>query len=124
MAEKSTEGQEVPKGLQWDADSPATQTIYANQSNILVGTSDIVMYFGTEPLDTTIPIVPSIRIMLTHASFMVMMEFWAARYYLLRNLYDGAPASLRSLDPNIVAEEFRKMLSPPVDTGEEVKNDG
>ncbi len=103
----------------FNINDPSVETIYANTTHIVVGEGDVTIHLGFQPIEgNNIPAIDVRRIILTHDSFMRMMEFWAARYRLLETLYEGKPKTLRDLDGDVVNAAFDTMLGRPVQTAE------
>lgn len=112
MAEQPTSDDKTHKVF--DLNDPSIETIYANTTHIIVGEGDITIHLGFQPIEgNNVPATGVKRVVMTHDSFMRMMEFWAARYHLLESLYDGKPKTLRDIDNKIINAAFDKMLGRP-----------
>jgi hypothetical protein len=119
MAENQTS--ETPDRQVFDLDDPSIKTTYANTTHIIVGQGDVSITFGFQAIEARDnPATNLVRVVMTHDSFMRMMEFWATRYHFLNTLYGGKPKTLRDMDTEVVNAEFAKMLGT---VGEEDKQD-
>lgn len=114
MAQEKTQSEHSAKNVLLDDKN--TQTTYANNSHIVVNPSDVYLYFGMQPFTDSEDTFFEQRIVLTHSSFMRMMEYWAPRYTLLARIYNGHPMSLGDFDPSLVQQAFQEMLNPTPET--------
>ena len=66
--------------------------VYANDCSIIVGNEDVSILFGYNVVGgDNLPTIPSVRLVLTHGSFVRMMEYWSKRVTLLRTVYQENP---------------------------------
>ncbi len=83
----------------------------ADITQAILTESDITIYFATTtrlPQNTIIN--PSVKVVITHSSFMNMMEFWLVRYNFLREVYGENLPSLDSLDRTQLNEAVNKYF--------------
>lgn len=88
-------------------DNPDMKISYADFSHIYVNNSDVSLYFGIQSPDGEIGKVKlDNRIIVTHDTFIKMMEFWAPRYSALTKLYGDNPRSLADFGKEEIARAF------------------
>ncbi len=51
-----------------------------------------------------------VRVVLTHDSFMKMMEYWAQRYETINKIYGDSPRSINGFDRAKVDDAFRLLM--------------
>ena len=76
-----------------DPSDPRIQDVYANDTFVEIGNSEISIVFAQDYYDNGVKKAkPSVRVTFTHNSFMRMMDFWEQRAKFLRRVYaDRAP---------------------------------
>lgn len=110
MAEEETS----PKSGTLNLNNPDMKTTYSNFSHVHVNMSDIYLYFGMQSLDGGVEdISVNTRVVLTHDTFIKMMEFWSTRYSALVQIYGETPRSLHDFDRNKVRQAFAEFLGQP-----------
>lgn len=84
--------------------------VYANDSSITVGNEDVTIAFGFSESGVG-QTKYSTRIVMTHSSFVHMMEFWQKRVTLLRTLYQENPIGFMETrtDTSIIEKAFEEM---------------
>jgi len=100
----------------FDFSDPNINIVYANDGAVIVGDSEINLYFsdGSPALQDGTQRRISTRIVLSHATFIYMMDFWMTRYDFIRTMYDGTPVSLRdfrTLEPDRYEAAYQKYLA-------------
>ncbi len=92
---------------------PGIKTSYANFSHVHINATDLYLYFGIQSADGGVEdVAVGSRIIVTHDSFMRMMEFWSTRYSVLAEIYGNTPRSLRDFDHQRVSEIFAAFINP------------
>jgi len=93
--------------------SPDMKTTYANFSHIHVNMTDVYLYFGMQsPSGGAENVEVDSRIVLTHDTFIRMMEFWSTRYSALVSIYGDNPRSLHDYDREKIRQAFAEFLGP------------
>ena len=59
-------------------------------------------------------VVPSSRLILTHDSFMKMMEYLAPRYRFFRHMYEGQKIGLSDFDQTEITDGIDTFILNPV----------
>ncbi len=91
---------------------PDIKTSYANESHILVGDSDVHLFFSTRmPGETPEGWHPDQKIIISHSVFMKMIEFWATRYQLLYTIYGERVKSINDFPSEVVDAAFSAMYN-------------
>ena len=98
----------------FDFADPNINTVYAVDTAAIVGDSEINIYLsdGGYTPDGSQKKVHT-RVIISHAMFIRMMDFWASRYRFIQTMYDGNPASLedfRTADPNKYDRAYEDYL--------------
>lgn len=92
---------------QLNLNSPDMRTSYANYSHVHINMTDVYLYFGMlSPQGGVEAVSVDTRIVLTHDSFIKMMEFWSTRYAVLMSIYGDNPKSLNDYDAEKVRQAF------------------
>lgn len=95
-------------------DNPLLTTSYANFSHIVINDTDAYLYFGIQSPEGGVQNISiATRIVITHFTFLRMMEFWATRYSILSEIYGNVPKSLQDFDPAKVQQAFDKLINSP-----------
>lgn len=106
-----------PESQQFDVfnlEDTSIETVYSNTTHAVIGEGDISLYFGFQHIARNdVPAASVKRVVLTHESFMLMMEYWLKRYNFLQTLYGGKPKTLRDLDQDAIAAAFDVMHEKP-----------
>ncbi len=92
-------------------DNPNMKTSYANFSHVHLNASDLYLYFGIQNAEGSVENVSlESRIIVTHDSFMRMMEFWSTRYSVLAAIYGETPRNLHDFDAEKVKKAFTTFI--------------
>ena len=104
--------------------NPDMRTSYANFSHVHVNMTDIYLYFGMQSPDGGVENVRvDTRIVLTHDTFIKMMEFWSTRYSALMSIYGDNPRSLNDYDRAKISQAFAEYLGQPEPGNEQEHSD-
>lgn len=91
-------------------------TVYANDTAAIVGDTEINLFFsdgspasqdGTQKRLNT-------RVVLSHSTFIRMMDFWMTRYQFVNAMYNGAPPSIAEIrinEPDRYETAFQEFLA-------------
>ena len=109
MAKETIHSERPAQNTATDA---SINTFYADNSLVTVRPSDVRMYFGMQPPTDGEDVPFESCVILSHSSFMRMMEYWVPRYELLAKIYAGHPMSLNDFNQNTVEQAFHEMLYP------------
>lgn len=113
MAEDEKPAQ--PQKPYFDFTDPNINTVYAVDTAAIVGDSEINIYLsdggytpdgGQKKVHT--------RVIIPHAMFIRMMDFWASRYGFIQTMYGGNPTSLedfRAADPDKYNKAYDEYLT-------------
>ena len=80
----------------FDFSDPNISTMYANDTAVIVGDAEINLYFsdGSPASQDGTQKRLNARIVISHSTFIHMMDFWMTRYDFIRSIYKGTPVSL------------------------------
>jgi len=89
--------------------------VYANRSQIIVGSADVSILFGFE-IDPFFPqrIKPIARVVISHSDFIRMMGGWNKRVNFLEKAYGETPKSLLDIfekSPEALREALDELLN-------------
>lgn len=105
-----------------DAADPRIQDIYANDVLVEVGELEISMIFSHDFYANGFKVAkPSVRIILSHDSYMRMVDFWEKRAKLLRRVYMNRTPNLYAGDPEETRKAFDELYPPSDSTTSEKK---
>jgi hypothetical protein len=103
-----------------DAADPRIQDIYANDVFVEIGESEISLLFSHDfYANGSKTAKPSVRIILSHDSYMRMVEFWEKRAKLLRRVYMNRTPNLYAGDPEETRKAFAELYPPSDDIATE-----
>ncbi len=93
-----------------DLDDPNTKMSYANHTHMVVNSTDVALYFGvaSDGISNTKTKLDS-KVIINHASFVKMMEYWFHRYALLKRIYGDGPTTINDFDDHLVRSAFEEM---------------
>ena len=99
----------------FDFSDPNINTVYANDTAAIVGDTEINLFFsdGSPSGEDGSQKRLSTRVILSHSTFIHMMDFWMSRYDFIRDLYNGTPSSIADIrmeKPDIDEEAYQKYL--------------
>ena len=101
-------------------DNPNVKTSYANFSHVHINATDLYLYFGTQSAGGGLENISlENRIIVTHGTFMKMMEYWSIRYSVLNEIYGEVPRSLHDFDQEKVDQAFATFLGTTEPESEE-----
>ena len=99
----------------FDFSDPNIHTVYANDTAAIVGDAEINLFFsdgspasqdGTQKRLNT-------RVILSHSTFIRMMDFWMTRYNFIGAMYNGTPPSITEVrinDPDRYESAYQEFL--------------
>ena len=106
---------------------PFTPDVYADVTHVLISRNEITMFFGRqlEELDGSHPILPLVRVTVSHDSFVRMFKYWEWYNDFLIEVYDGEIPSLLTMKEKYPErfEEAEKRMNSAASQPEEQKSE-
>lgn len=100
----------------FDFSDPSIHTVYANDTAAIVGDAEINLFFSDGSLasqDGTQKRLNT-RVILSHSTFIRMMDFWMTRYNFISTMYDGTPPSITEVrinEPDKYEAAYQEFLA-------------
>lgn len=100
----------------FDFSDPNIHTVYANDTAAIVGDTEVNLFFsdGSPASQDGTQKRLSTRVILSHSTFIRMMDFWMTRYGFIGAMYNGAPPSInevRTNEPDRYEAAYQEFLA-------------